>query len=423
MITKKYTATDMQDALQQIKEEMGTDAIIVSSRVVPGRKGIFGLFAKKAVEVVATYDETKKSDNSRFQRQPNGRTAYVPAKKKYEFEPAEFSSVGAGSAAVAYGAPAKPAPKPAPIDLFARQRADAEPHKNRDASNIDAQIDEMNKMLRNMATKVEDLSRGKGVPTEQLTPDAADYCRKLEAQDVRKDVAHSICAQAQDYAVRKGLALPEVLESLIADRLGDVAPIKITKFQQKIVMVIGPTGVGKTTTLVKLASDIIVNNDLKVGVINSDVFRVAAQDHLNTYCDILGCNLVTVYTPSEVSDAIEALSDCDVIFLDTAGKVSHDEVYKKEIADIISYGNIDDIFLTISASTNERVMKDTLDNYAFLNKHRILVTKVDEASTLGVLLNIKELTSRPLSYMTTGQAVPDDIEKIDVQAVARRLME
>ncbi len=418
MITKKYIASDMQEALAQIKEEMGTDAVIVSSRVVPTRKGLFGLFSKKAVEVVATYDERKKTEESRFQKQKNGRTAYIPKKQNQTMSynvPTEMPTVTANSAAAAYGSPFRVQPT-APAQSM--QQSASKP-----TAAVDSQLDEMKRMLKDVAGKVEDMSRGRVTTGDQLSEEAVLYSKILEDHDVDPGVARSVCAKAQEISLRKGAPIKEVLETLVTEQLGEAQPIKITKFQQKIIMVIGATGVGKTTTLVKLASDIIVNNGLKVGVINSDVFRVAAQDHLKMYCDILGCEMVTVYKPEELPDAIEALSECDVIFLDTAGKVSHDEAYRNEIAQMISYGKIDDIFLTISASTNQKVMKDTLANYAFLQKHRILLTKMDEASTLGVLLNIKMYTDRPLSYMTTGQAVPDDIEKVDVQAVARSLME
>ncbi len=410
MITKKYIAADMQDALQQIKEEMGSEAVIVSSKLVPTKKGLFGLFSKKVVEVVATYDGKSKKEDSRFQKQKNGRTAYIPKGKPQSMSfnvPEEVTTMSVGSAAAAYGAPVKRQPAPQPAQNAA----------------MDSQMDEMKKMLKDVAGKVEDLSRVKAPNATHLSEEAAMYCRRLEEHDVNPAIASALCAKAQDISLRKGAQYKEVLETLILETLDEPHPIKITKFQQKIIMVIGATGVGKTTTLVKLASDIIVNNGLKVGVINSDVFRVAAQDHLKMYCDILGCDMVTIYKPEEVADAIEALADCDVIFLDTAGKVSHDEAYQKEIAEIIENGNIEDIFLTISASTNERVMKETLANYAFLAKHRILLTKMDEASTTGVLVNIKSYTDRPLSYVTTGQAVPDDIEKVDVQKVARELME
>ena len=187
-------------------------------------------------------------------------------------------------------------------------------------------------------------------------------------------------------------------------------------------MLVGPTGVGKTTTLVKLAYMLVYQEKLNVGVINTDSFRVAAQEHLKAYCEILQTDLLTVYKPDEISDAIKAFQDKDVILIDTAGKVSDDLGYRKDIEKIVGSGKIDDIYVTLSASTSTRVLEKTIENYKFLQKYNVIVTKIDETAYRGVFFYIAKMSGMPLSYVSVGQNVPDDIRIVDTAEIVKTVL-
>ena len=382
MNIKKYYATDMQEALRQIKEELGPDAVIISSKMIRAKKGPLGLFSRRIIEVVASYEKEDR---------PVLRTRPAPPRSS-----AGVSAYSKAAAAESYAAV-----------------------KTEGNAALNSQIGELKKMIESVSTKMDGMGRGS---VSSLNDEAAALYRHLVGQDVDAEFAEELCEKAQDIAVRKGVTPAEVLESLILEELGAPSHILPAKFQRKVVMIIGPTGVGKTTTLVKLASDMIVRQGLKVGVVNSDVYRVGAQEQLKTYCEILGIKMHTIYKPEELADTLAELQDTDVVFLDTAGKVPGDAEYQREIAGLVKAGEVDQIYLTLSASTSVRTMKEILKNYSFLETHSLMITKLDEAGTKGALLNACHYSKRPLSYITVGQAVPDDICMVKPGDIVKELV-
>lgn len=395
MKLKKFYADSMQEALKTIKEELGSDAIILSSKLVRSQKGFFGMFSKKVLEVLAGYEERPRHQTNRFQL-PNHKQMRDVA--THQYSPA------------AYNSKAPIATQPA-MDQYKKQ--------DKKMDELDESIGE----LRNLINKFENSVGQQYKPEAQYSKNVMRLYNHLIDQDVKQELANELCQKTEQISNAREADPGEVLFSLIEDTIGKPHPIELTKYKQKVVMLIGPTGVGKTTTLVKLASHFVCNEKLNVGIINADVFRVAAQEHLKAYCEILNTEMITIYKPEEITNALEAFRTKDVIFLDTAGKVSDDELYKKEIQKLVKLGQIEEIYLTLSASTSEKVIKTILDNYAFLKIHNIIVTKVDEVLTKGMILNIANISRRPLSYMTIGQNVPDDIKEVIPKSIAKDLVE
>jgi flagellar biosynthesis protein FlhF len=207
------------------------------------------------------------------------------------------------------------------------------------------------------------------------------------------------------------------MRSILKDILGQPVYFQHTKYRQRVIMLVGPTGVGKTTTLVKMASFMAVKDRLNVGIINTDVYRVAAQEHLKAYSEILNTTLKTIYKPEEIKEALREMDKMDVILIDTAGKLSKDQAYQDELKCLMEVGDIDEIYLTISASTSEKVLRSVIKDYEFLKDFRVIVTKMDEVLSRGILFFIAKVSRRPLSYITTGQNVPDDIMQVNPDEV------
>jgi len=399
MKLKKFYADNMQEALKTIKDEIGPDAVILSSKLVRSGKGLKGLFSKKVLEVLAGFEEKPVKEKERYQIQQIPMQIHNPNPPK---KPQNSFTV----------------PNMEQTGLFMpQQQKEQQPQVN---YALNESIDE----LRALINKFEDTAIKQSYkPETQFSKEVMGLYANLIEQDVEQSLAQELCAKADQIAESKDAAPKEVLRSLIEDMLGKPQSIEHTKFKQKVVMLTGPTGVGKTTTLVKLASQFVVKEGLDVGIINADVFRVAAQEHLQAYCEILNSDMITIYEPEEITDALTAFRSKDIIFLDTAGKVADDEGYQNEIRKLVKLGNIDDIYLTLSASTSQKVLKAILSNYAFLKTHSVIVTKVDEVPTKGVVLNIAEMSGRPLSYMTIGQSVPDDITEVVPEQIAQTLLE
>ncbi len=408
MELKKFYAENMQEALKQIKTEIGPDAVIISSKMVKQKKGLAGLFAKKVIEVVVSYDNTA-------------------TKKKPQYNTNTFAKQTAFT---------NPLPNYNP---YVTQKPNTEfPNLNSFPEQKETMAEILEKSLRkndDSATKIEELDESIGEIKELLhkfnekvgqyneeiapkyTGEVQEIYRQLLDNYVEKELSQEIASNTDEIATRLNAQPKEVVKSVLFDLFGKPQPIQLTKFKRRVIMLIGPTGVGKTTTLVKLASHMVVTKKLKVGIINTDVYRVAAQEHLKAYCEILNTPLITIYQPEEIKDALDAMLTMDVVFIDTAGRVSNDEEYQKEIKALADSGEIDDIYLTLNASTSDVVLKSVIENYAFIKKHNIIITKIDEINKKGVLLYIAKISKRPISYLTNGQGVPDDIVEFKPEEV------
>lgn len=190
-----------------------------------------------------------------------------------------------------------------------------------------------------------------------------------------------------------------------------------------VMALVGPTGVGKTTTIAKLAATFKLRHAKKVGLITADTYRIAAVEQLRTYAEIIGLPLKVVNTPAEVASAVDALHDCDVILLDTAGRSQHDKNRLHELSEIVQAAKPHEIHLVLSSTVAEGVMRRTTDRFAALNPTRIIFTKLDEAVAFGCIANIAASTRLPISFVTTGQEVPDQIELADAPRLARLVLQ
>ena len=402
MLVKRYQVKDMQEAMDTVIKELGSDAVILSSRKVR-KKGLRYLFQKPVLEVMVAYDPAK-----------------VPMAKR--------AIQGTGT----YGPFGGYLPKS--VDGDSRREEDGVKEENRygeqkkehvqvtgdQLKDLDERISSIDHMLGEFMSKFSFVKR-------DITYDYSEgveelFCSLIESQ-VREELAHSLSKQT-DMILKKeqGANAAEVMQHLILEQLGTPEPIQPKKFNHKVVLFIGPTGVGKTTSLVKLAANFSVKQKKKVGIINTDTYRIAAQEQLKAYADILSIPLGVVYQSSDIGEALEAMSDRELIFIDTAGKKPGDEQHREDISQIIEVTNPEDIMLCVAASTSFASLKEIIDTYSFIEDYKIVVTKLDETKSRGMILNLSWYAKKSLAYVTTGQNVPDDIENIDMETIAGHLL-
>jgi len=380
MLVKRYHAKDMQQAMDTVVRELGSDAVILNSRKVR-KKGLKNLFRKPVLEVMVAYDP-----------------ANVPSAKKLSSTYAPFSTEKTSK----------------------EQKHKAAAVSSEQLERLDKRIDSIDSMLTDFIEKFSFVKR-------DITYDYPDEVQELlgrmiEAQ-VREELAHSMAKETEQMLRKQpGTSAAEVLEHLMIEQFGRPEPILHKKFTQKVILVLGPTGVGKTTTIVKLAADFSVKQKKKVGIINTDTYRIGAQEQLQTYADILGIPIQVVYWPDELEGAMEYMSDRDIIFVDTAGKRPGDEQHKEDLLDIVRILKPEDTLLCLSATTGFASIKEMIDTYGFIDDYRLLITKLDETKYRGSLLNISWYTQKPLAYVTTGQNVPDDIEVVDVESIINKII-
>ena len=233
------------------------------------------------------------------------------------------------------------------------------------------------------------------------TPNAAG-CRVYEGDDL--DAARA--------------RLAEMLEDEIP--LG--GPIRLTPGKRRLVALVGPTGVGKTTTIAKLAANFRLREKRRVGLITVDTYRIAAVEQLRTYADIIDLPMRVVATPHEMREAVEAMSGLDLVLLDTAGRSPQDEVKLRELKLFLSEAQADEIHLVLSSTASTATLVRTAERFSALGTTALVLTKLDEAGALGSLLPLWRSCKLPLSYLTNGQNVPDDIAPADRRRLAREVL-
>ena len=208
-------------------------------------------------------------------------------------------------------------------------------------------------------------------------------------------------------------------------KLGQPDVISLSKSKPKVVFFIGPTGVGKTTTIAKIASKFKIEQEKKVALLTADTYRIAAAEQLRTYADILNTPLSIVYTPEDIAKEIEKLHEYDLILVDTAGFSHKNDAQREDMKTLLS--SLPDtyerqIYLVLSSTTKYKDLIEITETYQNFCEYSLIFTKLDETRAYGNILNMKLKTGAPISYVTTGQNVPDDIEVVDTQKLVKQLL-
>jgi len=375
MQVKRYRANDMKQAMDAAIRELGSDAVMLTSRKVRG-KGLKGLFGKPVLEVTFGYDPDT-----------------VPSVVK------KSASDSIEKARKDWGSPV--------------------PTVNAGTEQLEKRMDSFEAMLSEFMKKFDIVKRD---ITYDYPDDVQVLLRKMIDTQVREELAHSLAKQTEQLLRNKpGANATEALEHLLHELFGRAEPILHKKFTQSVVLVLGPTGVGKTTTIAKLMSDFAIKQRKKVGIINTDSYRIGAQEQLQGYADILRLPTQFIYFPDELEAARAELSDRDLIFVDTAGKRPGDEEHKEDLLKMVKILKPDVILLCLSATTSFSSIVEMVDTYGFIDDYKIVITKLDETKHRGALLNISWYTKKPIAYVTTGQKVPDEIEVVDFDAIIKQI--
>jgi flagellar biosynthesis protein FlhF len=188
------------------------------------------------------------------------------------------------------------------------------------------------------------------------------------------------------------------------------------------VALVGPTGVGKTTTIAKLAAHYRLRERLRVGLITVDTYRIAAVEQLRTYADIIDLPMEVVSTPREMRQAVARLADLDLVLMDTAGRCPRDEVRIQELKSMLAEARPDEVHLVLSCVAGAAGLAKNAERFASVGTTALILTKLDEATGLGNLLPLLRTSRLPVSYLTNGQNVPDDIEAAVSDRLARRVL-
>ncbi|MBO4678526.1 MAG: AAA family ATPase, partial [Lachnospiraceae bacterium] len=220
------------------------------------------------------------------------------------------------------------------------------------------------------------------------------------------------------------VALAGIYQKMIL-KFGKASVISPAENGPKTVFFVGPTGVGKTTTIAKIASKFSVELKKKVALLTADTYRIAAAEQLRTYANILEVPFRIIYTIEEMESALKDFKNFDYVFVDTAGHSHQNEEQKNVMGSFIHSvdGIVErEVYLVVSATTKYRDLMSIADAYSTITDYKLIFTKLDETTALGNLLNLKLYTGADLSYITCGQNVPDDIEDFNAQSTVKNLL-
>ena len=407
-------------ALALVKRDLGSQAVILHTRTYK-RGGVFGLGAKTIVEITASDDASVgrgrrqdgspppsggRSGSQRPRRDPAAgdliRRTYAAAQNQLHQKP---RSVRSQEKQEAKPVLAPPAVRAVPDDQLVEEM--------RSVKRMVGQ------MLKQQHRRGRPGADGVGSKAKPDFPDQLfqQYLSLLE-QQVTEELAEEVIQQVHDSLDPDQHDNETMVRQTVLDVIAKQIPTDGTDGhweptadrRPRTVALVGPTGVGKTTTIAKLAATFKLKQKKNVGLITLDTYRIAAVDQLRTYANIIGIPLHVVASGQELANALRRCAGCDVVLIDTAGRSQRDDPRLDQLRSLVEVADPHEVHLVLSSTCAQSVLMEVVERFSTIRVDRIIFTKLDEAVSFGVLLNVARMVNKRLSYVTTGQEVPHQIE-------------
>lgn len=456
MLIKKYLVKNMDEAMTRIRHELGNDAVIISQRKVR-RPGFKGIFADKQIEVTAAIENSNKrvndpkpekkiseeevfKDTLKDSLQDLKRIMNQEIELKQEAEKKKEEEANKTKKGIDEILDSGKEDNPLEIEVKEmKELLNKVIKKNEIEEKKEDALVELMKSLDIDEEYFEELTNR--VKKTKRVSDNKKFEKIIEYKEIKKPVFEKIETKPNDKEEKNEKAnVQEGEKQLILEKINAVkeeeakeeeeseGKVDILDLREKLKMVmkedmdidskpiqgnivlVGPTGVGKTTTIAKLAGRLSFVEKKKVGLITVDTYRIGAVEQLKTYAEIMNLPLQVVRTIEEMDDAIESMKDCDVVLVDTTGSSSKNNSKISLLSSYIQKAHASSICVVLSATTKNYDIETILEGYKVLDYNKVIVTKLDETSKYGLLYNIQRKAKVPLQFITTGQDVPDDIK-------------
>lgn len=410
MIIKKFTAKTEAEAIETAKKELGENLVVMNVKNIK-KKGFLGFFKSSLSEVTVALEEEHEQD----------RTSQLFGTKKETSCPLVPDSVWEKKENVVKQETTKVS-------------GNAITSSEETGKAIVEKLDGLQNLLQKQLTKAEEDKKedikeeikDKFISDETMTFIKLLYNTMVE-NEVKDSYANELIGEIQSKGkpdMQMDFVLSNVYQKMIL-KFGQAKLIGPAEKKPKVVYFVGPTGVGKTTTIAKIASKFCVEEKKKIALLTADTYRIAAAEQLRTYANILEVPFRVIYTPEEILQSVEEFKDVDYILVDTAGHAHQNEEQKQAILGFIhsTDENIDkEVYLVVSATTKYRDLVGIADAYKAVDNYKLIFTKLDETTALGNLYNLRLYTGAPLSYVTCGQNVPDDISPFNPQSTVKQIL-
>ena len=399
MRIKKFAGHTLKEATDLMKRELGPDAIVVSSRKIT-RGGPLSLFGRDVFEITGAIDDVAPGQQNSYRNRPG-----TPAFQQHLGRSAQELDEQ---------------------DTLANLRKIATQYERggQDERRTLRRAQDAGDMV-DLRSDMEDVKGTLKAIVEHLKysrmpalPDALQraYGRLVQHevdQQLAVDVIQTVLARSNQEQMANRQYLERQIVGALAGLVPQAGPDRVHRKKSRVIALVGPTGVGKTTTIAKLAAIHKLVNGQEVGLVSADTYRIGAIEQLRTFAGIADIPMEVVYKPSEMAGALRKFRSKDIVFVDTVGRSQRSRKELSDLARFVAAADPDEIHLVVNASTNLRTAEDINDQFKVVKPNRLLFSKLDEAVTYGPLLNLVHKHHIPLSYVTTGQAVPDDIRTID----------
>jgi flagellar biosynthesis protein FlhF len=418
---KKYRAASLPDALRAVKRDLGTDAVIVHSQRVQ-RGGILGFFGQDAVEVVAAIDSVAAiptpdtaSPLPASLRPPVPSEMAERTRSREDVEGSDALTLTRTSGPLWLPLPGRTrSERESGSERFRGERGSLSPSpatlergRGGEADTLLREIGELRATLARAHREADDASIAK------LAPSLVRLYRRLVEQELdpalARDLVTAVDRELSDHALADPRAIGDSVRRHLGRCVPVTGPIQPRRGEPLVLFVVGPTGVGKTTTLAKLAATYAFERQ-RVTLVTTDTFRVAAIPQLQTYAEILDLPIAVAYTPADLGELVAQNARQDVILVDTPGRSQHQEAHLAELGAFVRAVPRATVLLAQSAATRYRDMRDVVARFSVIPYDGLLVTKLDETATFGPIVNLVRESGKPLTYLTTGQNVPADLE-------------